>query len=111
MQYTQALDHTVRALNVELHATRARLYQAMEHLMRAVRARIHSESILYPARTEFPSGLEWPEVGGRTPARGPALPLGMQVLHQSVHGMQDPAIVFHNRGHMQLPGYFRCLRR
>jgi hypothetical protein len=73
IQCTQALDRTVRALAVELFATRVRLYEAMTQLLPAVRAGIHSEHILYPRRTEMPPGIDWPAAGGHTPARGPLL--------------------------------------
>jgi hypothetical protein len=64
IQCTQALDRTVRALSVELFATRARYYEAMTQLLPAVRAGIHPEHILYPRRTEMPPGIDWPAVGG-----------------------------------------------
>ena len=42
--------------------------------------------ILYPRRTVMPPGVDWPAVGGYTPACGPRLPDELQVPHQSVHG-------------------------
>ena len=53
----------------------------------------------------MPPGLEWPAVGGCTPPRGPLLPVRDQVLHQSVHGAQDPYIEGTLRRHLQLPGF------
>ena len=103
VQYTQALDRTARALAVELHATRARLYNAMTQLLPAVKSRIHPEYILYPRRTEMPAGLDWPVVGGRIPPRGPLLPVRDRVLHQSVHGAQDSPSESARRCHLQLP--------
>jgi hypothetical protein len=73
IQCTHALDRTVRALAIELFATGVRLYEAMTQLIPAVRAGIHPEHILYPRRTEMPPGIDWPAVGGHTPARVPLL--------------------------------------
>src|SRR3989337_1743277 len=111
IQCTQALDRTVRALTVELFATRARLYEAMTQLLPAVRAGIHPEHILYPSRTEMPPGIAWPAVGGHTPARGPLLTVRDRVLHQSAHGAQDSSTTNPRRPHLQLPrfsGFLRC---
>ena len=111
VQYTQALDRTARALVVELHATRARLYDALTQLLPAVSARMHPEYILYPRRTEMPPGLEWPAVGGYTPPCGPLLLVRDQVLHQSVHGAQDSHSESAQRRHWQLPRFSGFLRR
>jgi hypothetical protein len=111
VQYTEALDRTARALAVELYATHARLYDALTQLLPAVSAGIHPEYILYPRRTELPPGLRWPAVGGCTPPCGPLLPVRDQVLHQSVHGAQDPYIEGTLHRHLQLPGFSGFLRR
>jgi hypothetical protein len=111
IHYTQALDRTVRALAVELFATRARYYETMTQLLPAVRAGIHPEYILYPSRTEMPSGIVWPAVGGHTPARGPLLSSRDRVLHQSAHGAQDPSTTNVRRPHLQLPRFSGLLRR
>jgi hypothetical protein len=111
VQHIQALDRTARALAVELYATRTRLYDALTQLLPAVSARMHPEYILYPRRTEMPPGLEWPAVGGFTPPRGPLLSVRDQVLHQSVHGVQDPSFEGTLLRHLQLPGYSGFPRR
>ena len=72
---------------------------------------MHPEYILYPSRTEMPSGVDWPTVGGYTPARGPLLPIRDRVLHQSDHGMQDPSIEGRHYRHLQMPGYLSCPQR
>jgi hypothetical protein len=111
IQSTQALDHTARALAVELFATRTRLYDAMTQLLPAVRARIQPEYILYPRRTQMPAGIDWPAVRGHTPARGPLLPVRDRVLHQSNHGAQGLSSVDTYRPHLQLPGFSGFPRR
>ena len=113
IQYTQALDRTNWALAVELFATRARLYDAMTQLLPAVRAGIHPEYILYPRRTQMPAGIDWPAVGGHTPAHGPLLPVRDRVLHQSAHGAQDLSATEVHRSHLhlQLPRSTGCRRR
>ena len=111
IQCVETLDRASRALATELYATRARLYEALTQLLPAVSAGMHPEYILYPRRTEMPSGIDWPDVGGETPARGPYLPVRDQVLHQSRHGMQDPYIEGRLRRHLQMPGFSSCLRR
>ena len=111
IQSNEALDRAYRALCVELFATRERLYEALTQLLPAVSAGMHPEYILRPLRTVLPSGIDWPAVGGETPARGPLLPVRDQVLHQSRHGMQDPSIEGTHRRHVQMPGYLSCPRR
>jgi hypothetical protein len=111
IQCTQALDRANRALAIELFATRARLYDAMTQLLPAVHAGLHPEYILYTRRTQMPAGIDWPAVGGHTPARGPLLPVRDQVLHQSVHGEQDFSQTGTHRPHLQLPRFSGFLRR
>ena len=110
VQYIQALDRTARALAVELYATRRRFYDSLTQLLPAVSARMHPEYILYPRRTELPPGLEWPAVGGFTPPRGPLLSARDQVLHQSLHGAQDPSFEGIQHRHVQLPRFSGFLR-
>jgi hypothetical protein len=105
IQCTQALDRTVRALAVELFATRARLYDAMTQLLLAIRAGIHPEHILHPRRTQMYAGIDWPAVGGHTSARGPLLPARDRILHQSAHGEQDFSAMNIRRPHLQLPRF------
>jgi hypothetical protein len=100
IQCTQALDHTVRALAVELVATRARLYDAITQLLPAGPAAIHPEYILYPIRTQMYAGIYWPAVGGHTPVRGPLLSARDQILHQSAHGAQEPSAMNIRRPHV-----------
>ena len=83
----------------------------LTQLLPAVSAGMHPEYILYPRRTEMPSGVDWPAVGGYTPARGPLLPIQDRVLHQSVHGAQDPYIEGRPSHHLQMPGFTSCPRR
>jgi hypothetical protein len=111
IQCTQALDRANRALAVELFATRARLYDAMTQLLPAVRAGIHPEYILYPRRTQMPAGIDWPAVGGHTPARGQLLPVRDRILHQSAHGEQDFTALETHRPHLQLPRFSGFPRR
>jgi hypothetical protein len=75
------MDHTARALAVELYTTRLRLYDELRQLMLAVGTGIHPEHILFPSTTEMPPGVVWPAVGGTTPARGPLIPDHDRRLH------------------------------
>jgi hypothetical protein len=59
----------------------------------------------------MPPGMDWPAVGGHTPARGPFLSARDQVLHQSAHGAQDPSAMNTHRPHLQLPRFSGFLRR
>ena len=111
IQSNEALDRAYHALCVELFATRERLYDALTQLLPAVSAGMHPEYILRPVRTVLPSGIDWPDVGGETPPHGPALPVSMQILHQSRHGMQNPSFEGRHRRHVQMPGYLSCPRR
>ena len=83
----------------------------MTQLLPAVRAGIHPEHILYPRRTEMPSGIDWPAVRGHIPTRGPLLSARDRVLHQSAHGAQDPTEASIRRQHSQLPRFRGFLRR
>ncbi|KAE8807084.1 hypothetical protein D1007_16627 [Hordeum vulgare] len=108
VRYTEALDHAFRALTVELYATRARLYNALTEMHPSHCPRVPPMHIREPSRTELPSGLEWTDVGGRTPALGPQLPEWMRYPHQSHNGTHGPVPTFYHR---QLPGFVRPLLR
>ena len=112
VRYIEVLDRTVRALTVELYATRARHYDTLEQMRPVGTTSILPSFIPYPRMTEMPPGLVWPEVGGDTPARGPLLPPGDQLVHQSRHGMQPPSLE-HRQAflHRQLPDFRGCLQR
>ena len=108
----EVLDHTVRALTVQLYTTRARHYDTLERMRPVGTTVVLPSFIPYPRRTEMPTGLVWPEVGGDTPARGPPLPPGDQLVHESRHGMQPPSLE-HRQAflHRQLPDLRGFLRR
>ncbi|KAI4991401.1 hypothetical protein ZWY2020_039772, partial [Hordeum vulgare] len=108
MQYTEPLDRAFQALTMELYATCARLYDALTELEPAHHPRVPPMHIRKPSRTELPSGLEWTDVGGRTPALGPQLLEWMRYPHQSHNGTQGPVPTFYHR---QLPGFVRPLPR
>ncbi|KAI5012929.1 hypothetical protein ZWY2020_025195, partial [Hordeum vulgare] len=107
VQYTEALDRAFRALTVELYAARARLYDALAELQPAHHPRVPPIHIREPSRTELPSGLEWTDVGGSTPALGALLPDWMRYPQQSQQGTQGRVPTFY---HHQLPGFVRLLR-
>ena len=92
VRYIEVLDRTVRDLTVELYAMRACHYDTLEQIRPVGTTAILPPFITYPRRSEMPPGLVWPEVGGDTPARGPLLPPGDQLVHQSRHGMQPPSL-------------------
>ena len=52
----------------------------------------------------MPQGVDWPDVGGYSPALGPLLPLEHRVLHQSTRGPQVADVVY-PMPHYQLSGY------
>ena len=102
--HADGLDRANRALRHELYTTRQHLYHALTMLHPFVGSGELPRSAIYPARTVMPQGVDWPEVGGYSPALGPLLPLERQVLHQSIRGPQVADVEFPMR-HYQLLGY------
>jgi hypothetical protein len=112
VRYTEALDHSVRALTSELILTRNRLYEALTQLMPRRNRGTAAEIVYIPGRTEFPPGLAWPALEGYVPARGLLLPPSMREEHRSIHAMQ-PAVAASSQmiWHTQLPDYVALPRR
>ena len=73
-QLLENRDRDARALRMELYATRARLWTALTQLARVVQTGYGDMDMLSPLRTHVPARVDWPDVGGIVPLRGPLLP-------------------------------------
>src|SRR4051812_48910939 len=73
-RFARDQDSDARALRFELHSTRARLYRALKLLDPFVSVGSVEHDAIYPVRTQMPTRVAWPEVGGIIPPRGPLLP-------------------------------------
>src|SRR3954471_12518069 len=73
-RFARDRDRDARALCFELHSTRARLYRALTLLAPFVSVGSVEYDAIYLVRTQMPSRVAWPEVGGTIPSRGPLLP-------------------------------------
>ena len=99
-------DRDARALRFELHATRVRLYRALTLLAPFVRVGSVEYDAIYPVRTQMPSRVAWPEIGGIFPPRGPLLPpYAGPRPHPCPYGYQGPQASVFSNAHLQLPGY------
>nr|XP_040252263.1 uncharacterized protein LOC120969212 [Aegilops tauschii subsp. strangulata] len=67
-------DREVRALRMELYATRARHWATLTQLAPTVQTGYCDMDLLYPMRTHLPAHVDWPDVGGNTHLCGPLLP-------------------------------------
>src|SRR3954464_1060918 len=84
-------DRDARALRFELHATRVRLYQALTLLAPFVSVGSVEYDAIYPVRTQMPSRVAWPEIGGIFSPRGPLLPpYAGPRPHPGSNGYQGP---------------------
>src|SRR3954471_24374010 len=73
-RFARDRDRDARALRFEPHSTRARLYRALTLLAPFVSVGSVEHDAIYPVRTQMPSRVAWPEVGGIIPPHGPLLP-------------------------------------
>ena len=73
-RFARDRDRDARALRFELHSTRARLYRALTLLAPFVSVGSVEHDSNYPVRTQMPTRVTWPEIGGIIPPRGPLLP-------------------------------------
>ena len=105
-QFARNRDRDARALRFELHSTRARLMRALTLLAPFVSVGSLDHDEIYPVRTQMPTRVAWPEVGGIIPPRGPLLPpyTGPRP-HPCSNGYQGPQASVFPDGHLQLPGY------
>ena len=99
-------DRDARALRFELHSTRARLYRALTLLAPFVSVGSVEHDAIYPVRTQMPSRVAWPEIGGIIPPRGPLLPpyTGPRP-HPCSNGYQGPQASVFPDARPQLAGY------
>ena len=67
-------DRDARAVRFELHSTRAHMYRALTLLAPFVSVGLVEYDAINPVRTQMPSRVAWPEIGGIFPPRGPLLP-------------------------------------
>ena len=62
--------------------------------------------VIYPVRTQIPSRVAWPEIGGIFPPRGPLLPPHVEPRPRPCpNGYQDPQTSVFPDARPQLPGY------
>src|SRR4051812_13641361 len=73
-RFARDRDRDAHTLRFELHSTRARLYRALTLLAPFVSVESVEHDALYPVRTQMPTRVAWPDVGGIIPPRGPLLP-------------------------------------
>src|SRR4051812_44137743 len=66
-RFARDRDRDARALRFELHSTRARLYRALTLLEPFVSVGSIEHDAIYPVRTQMPTRVAWPEVGGIIP--------------------------------------------
>ena len=99
-------DRDARALRFELHSTRARLFRALTQLAPFVSVGSVEHDAIYPVRTQMPSRVAWPEIGGIIPPRGPLLPpyTGPRP-HPCSNGYQGPQASVFPDARPQLAGY------
>ena len=99
-------DRENRALRMELFNARADHWATLTRFAPAVQAGFMDMRDLYPVRSGLPECMEWCDVGGITPPRGPRLPpfVGPRP-HPSPYGPQAPQDRLFPDDHVQLPGH------
>src|SRR3954467_11148544 len=70
-RFARDQNRDARALRLELHSTRARLYRALKLSAPFVSVESVEHDAIYPVRTQMPTQVSWPEGGGIIPPRGP----------------------------------------
>src|SRR3954462_14409085 len=105
-RFARDRDRDARALRFEHHSTRARLYRALTLLAPFVSLGSVEHDAIYPVRTQMPTRVAWPEVGGIIPPRGPLLPpyTGPRP-HPCPNGYQGPQASVFPDARPQLAGY------
>src|SRR3954453_2251323 len=73
-RFARDRDRDARAFRFELHSTRALLYRALTLLAPFLSVGSVEHDAIYPLRTQMPTRVAWPEIGGIIPPRGPVLP-------------------------------------
>ena len=99
-------DRENRALRMELFNTRADHWATLTRFAPAVQAGCMDMRDLYPVRSALPDMMDWRDVGGITPPRGPCRPpfVGPRP-HPSPFGPQAPQDRLFPDAHVELPGY------
>ena len=95
-----------RALRMELFNIQADHWATLTRFAPAVQTGYMDMRDLYPVRSGLPDRMDWRDVGGITPPRGPRLPpfVGPRP-HRSPYGPQAPQNRLFLDDHVQLPGY------
>src|SRR3954467_9506596 len=98
-------DRENRALHMELFNARSDHWATLTRFAPAVQAGYMNTRDLYPVRASLPDFMEWREVGGITPPRGPRLsPSVGPRPHPSPYGPQAPHDRLFPDDHVPLPG-------
>ena len=99
-------DRENQALRVELFHTRSDHWATLTRFAPAVQAGYMDMRDLYPVRSGLPDCMEWRDVGGITPPRGPRLPppVGPRP-HPSPYGPQAPQDRLFPDDHVPLLGF------
>src|SRR3954468_23467225 len=105
-RFARDRDRDARALRFELHSTHDRLYRALTLLAPFVSVGSLEYDAIYPVRTQMPSRVAWPEIGGIITPRGPLLPpYAGPRPHPCSNGYQGPQASVFPDARPQLAGY------
>ena len=105
-QMLEDKDRENRALRMDLFNARSDHWATLTRFAPVVQAGYMDMRDLYPVRSGLPDCMEWRDVGGITPPRGPRLPpfVGPRP-HPSPYGPQAPQDQLFPDDHGQLPGH------
>ena len=92
-------DRDAHALRFKLHSTRARLYRALTLLDPFVSVGSVEHDAIYPVRTQMPTRVAWPEIGGIIPPVvlfcQPTLDLGPIHAQMDIRVHRPPCLPMH----------------
>ncbi|XBI17159.1 hypothetical protein VPH35_059269 [Triticum aestivum] len=99
-------DRENRALRLELFNSWSDHWATLTRFAPAVQAGYMDMRDLYPMRSSLPDRMDWRDVGGITPPRGPRLPpfVGPRP-HPCPYGLQAPQDRLFPNDHVQIPGH------
>ena len=105
-KFLEDKDRENRALRMELFNARADHWATLTRFAPAVQAGYMDMRDLYPVRSGLLDRMDWRDVGGITPPRGPCLtPFVGPRPHPSPYGPQAPQDRLFPDDHVQLPGH------
>ncbi|XBI00443.1 hypothetical protein VPH35_129470 [Triticum aestivum] len=105
-QMLEDKDRENRALRLELFNSRSDHWATLTRFAPVVQARYMDMRDLYPMRSSLPDRMDWRDVGGITPPRGPHLPpFAGPRPHPCPYGPQAPEDRLFPDDHVQLPGH------